>query len=51
MISLDDNWFCAQGQQLGKPTLIRGRENLAHVMGLAAYNRLMTITWEYEVED
>jgi hypothetical protein len=49
MLNDDDVWFSAEGNQNGRPVLIRGRQNLRDVVGVASHPKLLRIVWEYEV--
>lgn len=50
MLKIDDVWFVAEGEQNGRPAIIRGRQNLRHLVGLASHPQLLRIVWEYEVD-
>lgn len=50
-MDVDDVWFVAEGSQDSRPVLIRGRQNLSNVAGIASHPKLFRIVWEYEAKE
>lgn len=47
-MEIDDTWFFTTGEADGKPSTLRGRQNLRHLVGLKTHPRLLRIQWQYE---
>jgi hypothetical protein len=50
-MSDEDRWFVAEGEDEGKPVLIRGRQDLHEVADPNHLNQLIRIQWTYEPEN
>jgi hypothetical protein len=46
-----DAWTVADGEYDGRPTLLRFRPNLAHVLGHPALPRRLVVTWTFDQDD
>ncbi len=51
MVKIVDKWFAAEGEKDGLPTIIRGRGELKHLIGLDSHPTVLRITWSYEPDD
>ena len=47
-MELDDQWFSEDGEHEGRPSLIRVRSHLTHLVGLKTHPHLLCFSWEYD---
>lgn len=51
LITNNDNWTCAEGENEGTPFLLRFRPHLQDFIATNKYNKRLTISWHYNSDD